>query len=179
MNEAELETAKDQSFEKSKRKTLEEIDKLEQRLENVFESCRRQITVLRSDVEKLNREYLCNRKDFFTAVHSLLETTSHFESLKQDKNFKNLIELLPSIENWLEKEFYQLRGLQSNDIAASLQFTVYDEVSDFIRRFSAIGFVELKGVKRDLNADFSHLQLKSSSSETPPLSLSHILNRRN
>lgn len=179
MNEAELKAAKDRSFENSKQKTLDEITNLEQRLEKIFESCRRQFSVLRSDVERLNREYILNRKDFFTVVHSLLESTSHLESLRQDNEFKHLIELLPSVEGQLDNSIYRLRDLKNNDKAASLEFTLYDEVSEFIRRFSAVGFIELRGVPSDLSADLSHLQLITANSDAPPLSLSHILNRRN
>lgn len=179
MNEAELEAANDRSFGNSKQKTLYDITNLEQRLEKIFESCRRQISVLRSDVERLNREYILNRKDFFTVVHSLLESTSHLESLKQGNDNKHLIELLPSVEGQLNNSIQCLRDLKTNDKAASLAFTLYDEVSEFIRRFSALGFIELQGVPSDLSADLSHLQLITVNSDAPPLSLSHILNRRN
>ncbi|XP_062586450.1 tripartite motif-containing protein 2-like [Saccostrea cucullata] len=174
LNDAEVETIHDRSFEESKQKTLDEIANLEKGIENIFETCRRQISVLRSDIQKLNREYLSKRKDFFHAVNLLLETTSHIECLKKDKKYKHLIELLPIIENQLETNFDT-----PTSKTASLKLTLYDEVKEFLRGFSAVGFVELKGVRSDLDTDFSDLQLKTNNSSAPPLSISHILNRIN
>lgn len=101
------------------------------------------------------------------------------ESLNQGNDNKHLIELLPSVEGQLSNSIQCLRDLKTNDKAASLAFTLYDEVSEFIRSFSAVGFIELQGVPSDLSADLSHLQLITANSDAPPLSLSHILNRRN
>jgi hypothetical protein len=111
-------------------------------------------------------------------VHSLLETTNHFEYLKRDKNYKNLIELLTIVESKLETGSFHFGCLPTDDRTVSLNFTLYDEIGEFIRRFTAIGFVELKGANSALNNDFSNLQLESTTFDTPPFSLSHILNRK-
>ncbi|XP_045208606.2 tripartite motif-containing protein 3-like [Mercenaria mercenaria] len=84
----------DETFKNSKVKVLNDLQDFERRLDKVYTSAKHQLCLLKSEVEKVTKMHLDERKNFYDAVQSLLELKCSIEIMANESEATKLFALL-------------------------------------------------------------------------------------
>ena len=180
----EQQTEQDKAFQRSKQSVAEEIDALERRIKYFYDTCTRQIAVLKSDIEKCNRKYLQSRKGFFTLAADLLDIVSRLETAIEGKRTVDILSAYPVALAHEQSASDSLRVTETNSDKlknqSNLCFILDKKLNDFLLSFSAVGFLDDDSLLGNDNSDLSLASpavsfREPASARTPPPSLAHIL----
>ncbi|XP_052063758.1 tripartite motif containing 13-like [Mytilus californianus] len=163
----------DEEFHRQRTKALKDVDNLEDILEKFHERCAQQLAIQRRDIEKLNREHIEERKDFYSLAVSLLETENKVENLYETADKKVVLSELSFITKQVEENDDVLRRLSSTVSISNVSFTINKELHGFLNSFTVVGFVDESSSSSILD-DF---KLHPDQPKLPS-SLKGILNRR-
>lgn len=163
----------DEEFHRQRTKALIEVDNLEAILEKFQERCAQQLAIQRRDIEKLNREHIEERRDFYSLAGSLLETENKVENLCVSTDKKAVLSELLLLTKQVEENDDILKRLLSTVSNSKVCFTVNKELQRFLNNFSVVGFVDVPSSSSILD------DYKLHPGQTKlPSSLKGILNRR-
>lgn len=163
----------DEEFHRQRTKALIEVDNLEAILEKFQERCAQQLAIQRRDIEKLNREHIEERRDFYSLAGSLLETENKVENLCVSADKKAVLSELLLLTKQVEENDNILKRLLSTVSNSKVCFTVNKELQRFLNNFSVVGFVDVPSSSSILD------DYKLHPGQTKlPSSLKGILNRR-
>ena len=169
LNKARSLCKSDQTFTDSKKRTLNDLSDLENRLDSMYSSAKRQITIMRSEVDSHNKEHLDHRKTFYDQVSILLELNCLLENFRDQDPVSALaeIETMNRDLESVKRDLNQPNDLNGDSIH-QIKFVADKGVHDFLRAYSSIGFLDT----------VTESPLHSArNNPAAPKSLSHILNR--
>ena len=163
----------DTEFNKQKNDALKSINNLETRLDKFHERCVEQLAIQRSDVEKLNKEHIEERRKFYLLAAQLLETQSKVESLYENSNKIGVLSEISDLIKRVETHEDTLSKLSLDVPHAKVSFTINRDLDSFLNSFSAIGFVDQTSSRYTLDDCGPTLERPGL-----PTSLKGILNRK-
>ena len=132
----------DTEFYLHKTVALDALNEIENRLKKFKERCEQQIAIQKSDIERINKEHIEERKEFYSLAARLLECQSKLESSVEASDRKGLLSGLKDLTACVRENEEVLHGLISDSRSGTVRFTIDRELDKFLNNFSAVGFVD-------------------------------------
>ena len=135
----------DRKFAESKTNAMSDILAFDRKLDQVYDSAKQQIALLRNDIEHCTKLHLENFKPFYEAVSYLLELNQTLEIVGQDtKNTSAVMTTLETVKQELSEANLLLQRTESvlskdNHFVA---FVKDEHLNNFLDMYSSIGFVD-------------------------------------
>lgn len=164
----------DVTFSNSKTKALSNLEEFENRIENVYGSAKHQLSLLRTEVEKVSKLHQDERKNFYDVVTSLLELHCSLEILSSEQEPSDVFGVFENVKKEVEKNinnFQKIERESKNNEEQHVKFIPDERVETFLTMYSGVGFVDSNVPGSSATPD------SEPTPRSAPDSLSHIFKR--